>query len=207
MSEYYFTSDTHFFHDNIRRYCNRPFENVEEMNEVIIQNWNAVVKADDYIYHLGDFGFGPLQKLQEVFQRLNGRKYLIRGNHDNTSIKQLGWVWVKDTAMVKIHDQYVWLSHYPHRTWNRARHGALHLFGHIHNNLAEWGHSFNVGVDAWDFKPVHWDVVTQKMQGLGSIFVDLDPLDHHEIVQQRGTMMDEEEFIRTMILGIDEEEF
>ena len=180
MTNYFFTSDTHFFHGNIMKYCQRPFDSVEEMNETIIENWNSVVKKEDFIYHLGDFAMGPLQKTQEVFERLNGRKYLIRGNHDNNSIKQLGWVWVKDTAMIKVYDQYIWLSHYPHRTWNRAIHGAWHLFGHIHNKKAPYWLSFNVGVDAWDFTPISYDQVNKTMEFLKFQETGVEHPDYHE---------------------------
>jgi calcineurin-like phosphoesterase family protein len=165
------------------RYCERPFDSVEEMNEAIVKNWNDHVKKEDFIYHLGDFGFGPLQSNQEIFSRLNGKKYLIRGNHDNSSIKQLGWVWVKDTAMIKVYDQYIWLSHYPHRTWNRARHGAWHLFGHIHNKMAAFWLSFNVGVDAWNFKPLHYDLVKSEMEKLKHWFKGTEQFDYHEAIE------------------------
>lgn len=180
MAEYFFTSDTHFYHANIMKYCQRPFDSAQEMNEAIVNNWNAKVGKDDFIYHLGDFGMGPLQKMQEIFQELNGRKYLIKGNHDNNSIKQLGWVWVKDVASIKVYDQRIWLSHYPHRTWNRARHGAWHLFGHIHNKLAPYWLSFNVGVDAWGFHPVSYDEINEKMEYLKSLSPDLENADYHE---------------------------
>jgi calcineurin-like phosphoesterase family protein len=180
MSDYYFTSDTHFNHYNIMRYCKRPFDTVEEMNETIIKNWNDQVSKEDFVYHLGDFGFGPLQNNQEIFSRLNGKKYLIRGNHDNSSIKQLGWMWVKDTAMIKVYDQYIWLSHYPHRTWNRARHGAWHLFGHIHNLKAQFWLSFNAGVDAWGFKPLHYDLIAEEMESIKSYRDLVEHPDYHE---------------------------
>ena len=76
------TADTHFNHENIIKYCNRPFKDVNEMNEVIINNWNSVVSKDDIIYHIGDYGFGTKDELKEIFDKLNGKKYLIMGNHD-----------------------------------------------------------------------------------------------------------------------------
>ncbi len=80
------TSNTHFNHKNIIKYCHRPFKDVEEMNEAIISNWNNSVTNDDIIYHLGDFCFGAKEELKQIFNRLNGQKYLIMGNHD----KKLG---------------------------------------------------------------------------------------------------------------------
>ena len=78
----YFIADTHFNHTNIIKYCNRPFNNTHEMNEYIIQKWNSVVKKDDTVYHLGDVGFGSLQEVKNLVERLNGTKILLRGNHD-----------------------------------------------------------------------------------------------------------------------------
>ena len=78
----YFIADTHFNHENIIKYCDRPFSNAKEMNEYIIQKWNSVVKEDDIVYHLGDVGFGTTEMLKELISRLNGTKILLRGNHD-----------------------------------------------------------------------------------------------------------------------------
>ena len=78
----YVTSDTHFNHENIIKYCKRPYENANKRNESLIKNWNKVVKKEDDIFHLGDFGFGTKEELKSIFNRLNGKKYLIMGNHD-----------------------------------------------------------------------------------------------------------------------------
>lgn len=82
----YFVSYTHFNHKNIIDYCNRPFNSVDEMNNVLIQNWNATVSNNDIIYHLGDFALGRKDTIMEITSNLNGKKYLIRGNHDNWSV-------------------------------------------------------------------------------------------------------------------------
>ena len=80
-------SDTHFCHANIIKYCNRPFENADLMNKVLIENWNNVVNKDDVVLHLGDItaGAGKLkdQRTQEIISQLNGKKIFVRGNHDN----------------------------------------------------------------------------------------------------------------------------
>lgn len=78
----FFTSDTHFGHANIIRFCKRPFENVEEMNEVLIENWNKVVSDDDTVFHLGDFAFGGSNVWKEIIPRLKGHINLIIGNHE-----------------------------------------------------------------------------------------------------------------------------
>ena len=78
----YFIADTHFYHENIIKYCNRPLKNSKQMNEYIVNKWNSVVTKDDIVYHLGDVGFGSTDELKELVGRLNGTKILIRGNHD-----------------------------------------------------------------------------------------------------------------------------
>lgn len=77
MSKIYLIADTHFNHTNIIKYCDRPFNNVKEMNETIINNWNKVIGKDDIVYHLGDLGLGSFDELKGIFDRLNGKKYLV----------------------------------------------------------------------------------------------------------------------------------
>ncbi len=80
----FWTSDTHFGHEGILRFepVNRPFATVEEMNEVLVERWNAVVGPQDMVYHLGDVAMGKIADSLPVMSRLNGRKVLIPGNHD-----------------------------------------------------------------------------------------------------------------------------
>jgi calcineurin-like phosphoesterase family protein len=79
----YFTADTHFFHSNIINLCSRPFNNLENMHKKLIQNWNSCVTNRDEIYILGDFIFkGSGLEANQLLKKLNGRKYLIKGNHD-----------------------------------------------------------------------------------------------------------------------------
>lgn len=78
-------SDTHFAHKNIIDYCNRPFKDIHEMDEAMIKNWNETVSNDDVVIHLGDFGLGNKEYIRSIIQRLNGKKILILGNHDNWS--------------------------------------------------------------------------------------------------------------------------
>lgn len=84
----FFTSDTHFNHTNILQYCNRPFKTVDQMNETIITNWNNVVEPDDVVFHLGDFCLGGAEEWDKILDRLNGRIYLVLGNHDLKNIRQ-----------------------------------------------------------------------------------------------------------------------
>ena len=76
----FFTADLHLGHSNIIKYCNQPFQTVEEMNEKLIQNWNDTVSDKDDIYVVGDFAFMGIKHMEEFLKRLKGRKYLLRGN-------------------------------------------------------------------------------------------------------------------------------
>ena len=84
----FFTSDTHFGHAAIIQYCSRPYKSVEEMNQVLIDNWNSKVKKDDIVYHLGDFIFGGSKLWYEIFSKLNGNIVLIMGNHDARNLRK-----------------------------------------------------------------------------------------------------------------------
>lgn len=156
---YYFTSDTHFGHANIIRLCDRPFANVDEMNEVLAQRWNAVVRPNDDIWHLGDFAYKG-DDPSVYFNRLNGRKHFLMGNHDDKKTRRLGWQGVGEYAEIKHNHRGVVLCHYPFAEWNGFYRGALHFHGHQHNKVpSSVTNRIDVGVDAWDFAPVSIDTL------------------------------------------------
>lgn len=168
----YFTGDTHFFHTNIIKYCNRPFDNVDSMNEMLIQNWNKIVKPEDLIYHLGDFGTGPEKCLLPVFKRLNGKKHLIKGSHDSKYVLGLPWESINDIKVLHLESKRmaVVLCHYAMRTWYKSHYGTWMLFGHSHGKVAPFGKSFDVGVDCWNFTPISLDKVEKEMNKLSNNF-------------------------------------
>lgn len=164
QGDVWFTSDTHYGHANIIRFCNRPYSDVQEMNNSLIENYNALVKPSDTVYILGDFCFS--RNPDAIFNRLNGNKHLILGNHDRLKhIKHLRWAWIKDVYKLSVGKRTkIWLSHYAHRTWPHSHKGSIHLYGHSHGDLEDWGKSTDVGVDAWDYKPVHLDTILKMME-------------------------------------------
>ena len=101
-SKVFFTSDTHFYHGNIIRFCNRPFKSVEMMNETIISNWNNTVGQDGIVFHLGDFCLGGSAEWSKILDRLNGKIYLIMGNHDLKNIRQ-GYINRFEHVAMQIH--------------------------------------------------------------------------------------------------------
>ena len=160
----YIISDTHFNHTNIIKYCNRPFDNVEEMNSTIINNWNSVINKDDIVYHLGDFILGTKYDLKDVASKLNGTIYLIRGNHDRLTVKsyeECGIIVLKNAPII-LDDYKVLLSHKPLPD-SMIKDNYINIHGHIHerklediydNNLFSRNKHINVSCDVLNFKPI-----------------------------------------------------
>jgi calcineurin-like phosphoesterase family protein len=161
----FYISDTHFYHKNIIKYCNRPFHDIEEMNYNLIKNWNDKVSPKDIVYHLGDFGFASYVDLKSVFNSLNGIKYLIKGNHDDNRVLRLDWENIYEYKEIKDGDNHIVLFHYPMLEWNKKYSGAYHFHGHIHNSIFPVDASFkrvNVSVDVINFEPVTFDDIIQN---------------------------------------------
>lgn len=158
----YFTSDTHFGHDKIIEYCERPFKGAWEMDRVLVERWNSVVQAGDTVYHMGDFAFGNGAFWKATRSRLNGSICLIRGNHD-TQIPNGLFQWVKDYYELALEGHKAVLSHYGMRTWHHDLRGVWQLYGHSHGKLPSYGKSTDVGVDVWDFTPVSIEQLTAFM--------------------------------------------
>ena len=162
----YFTADLHFGHSNIIRLAGRPFSDVEEMDKVLVRNWNSTVKQEDEIYIIGDFSWhSDPEKVNSLLKKLNGRKFLITGNHDyflkNKNFDRSQFVWIKSYAVIKHEGTKLVLFHYPIEEWDGFYRGSVHIHGHQHN-----GPEYNVkqqklnlkrydaGVDANNYAPV-----------------------------------------------------
>jgi calcineurin-like phosphoesterase family protein len=176
-----FTSDTHFNHPNIIKYSKRPVKDVDEMNELLIRNWNNAVDPDDDVWHLGDFAMGNQQEIPQIVSRLNGRIHLCRGNHDKWDlIEKMGcFASLQDVAMFKVGPEFVFVSHYGHRVWNGSHKGTLHFYGHSHNSLPPVHRSIDVGVDVFNFTPVTISQIKQRLDSLGLLNMDADTLKGH----------------------------
>jgi calcineurin-like phosphoesterase family protein len=126
-----------------------------------------LVGPKDEIYMLGDFAFAKEPKdVADIVSRLNGRKYLIFGNHDRSSVRHAeGFVWKKDLAKIKVQGQKIFLCHYAMRVWDASHYGSWNLYGHSHGGLTEAQDilACDVGVDSWDFKPVSFEQIKAKM--------------------------------------------
>lgn len=148
-----FTSDTHFGHKNIIKHSNRPFANVDEMTNVIVNNYNRVTNKHSIIYHLGDFSFYKPAITLEIIASIDCKEIvLIKGNHDKNLDKLLSDKFrVHDYLELGINDKKVVLFHFPLYVWNKSHYGSYHLHGHSHNSLNpqyyENRKSLDVGVD------------------------------------------------------------
>ena len=173
----WFTSDTHFGHANVIRYCDRPYSSLSEMDDVLVANWNQVVRPNDIVYHLGDFTLGGQEQAKAYFARLNGRISVVPGGHDK------GWV-SKDEYISKSGQpvvilpplvtiklqipglsgsQIIVLYHYAMRVWDRSHYDSWHLYGHSHCNLPQYSKSLDVGVDCWHYFPVTLGQIAKEM--------------------------------------------
>jgi calcineurin-like phosphoesterase family protein len=160
----FFTADTHLGHSAIIRFCSRPFLNVEEMNEIIIKNWNLKVKPQDRVYIIGDFAFGSREKILNYTQKLNGHKILIVGNHDNIGQpKNYGFAEKYQLLTAKINGIYITMCHYAMRTWEKSHYDSWHIYGHSHGMLEAIGKSWDVGVDNNGFAPVEFEELKRIM--------------------------------------------
>lgn len=169
----FFTSDSHWSHFNICKYCHRPFTSRSEMDQTLIKNWNAVVPEDGIVVHCGDFMLPHNENIKEYNKYLNqlhGRVLLLRGNHDRAS---LDWVSdkliaVRDNALIQVEGIKIYAQHYPCAAFN----GDYHVYGHVHT-LSDgtcFGidgdvtkkmrkNTYDVGVDQNEYKPIsYWEL-------------------------------------------------
>ncbi len=172
----FYLSDTHFLHERLLGMQPRAFASIGEHDEAIIERWNSVVGGEDIVYHLGDFAFGlakNAERVKEIFGRLNGRKYLVIGNHDTNkrgdlhpALASLDWASRPEHALrTRDGGHEVYLSHYAARTWPCSGYGSIHFFGHSHGKLPGYGRSRDVGVDVSDvdFTPRTFAELTKGM--------------------------------------------
>ena len=175
----FFTSDTHFHHANIIRFCDRPFRDVEEMDEILIRNWNEVVGPKDTVFHLGDFCLGGSAEWSKVLDRLNGKIHLIMGNHDLKNFRQGFFGRFEEVTMqryLRFKKVGIYLNHHPFLCFEGGqRDNCWQLFGHVHTRPHNTGveaerlpllypTQYDVGVDNNGFRPVSFHEIERIIQ-------------------------------------------
>lgn len=159
MQKVFFISDHHFGHKAIIDFESRPFENADEMNEIMIAKWNAVVGKQDKVFHLGDFSFLNKDKTAAIVSRLNGYKHLILGNHDRGRSR----AWWLDAGFEEvseypiIYKDFFFLSHEP--MYMNRHMPYVNVHGHIHSQKYEGANYFNVSVEHWDYTPLTFEQI------------------------------------------------
>ena len=170
----FFTSDTHFQHENIIEYCNRPYQHLSEMNHALIDNWNEVVPPNGIVFHAGDFIFtGNIDVIKDIVDDLNGDIYLTLGNHDYQNkldrevfkkifkdVRDMYQITIMDSELEEKHINFI-ITHYPFLFWRR---GYVHLHGHVHSGplssasekVAYHPMRYDIGVDNNNFYPISY---------------------------------------------------
>lgn len=176
----FFIADTHFGHNNIIKYCARPFNNTDEMDTALIKNWNAKVPKDGIVYHLGDFAWGSIAYWEHIREQLNGEIILIFGNHDDRFLynERMRKLFKEVTPQKKIwfNKTCIYMNHYPFLCFGGAWKGldaTWQLFGHVHSNSRSkegldqkrlvncFPTQYDVGVDNNNFTPISFDEVSK----------------------------------------------
>jgi calcineurin-like phosphoesterase family protein len=179
----YFWSDPHFYHKPVIEFCERPFNNLEHMHTVLIHNYNSVVKKTDTCVWVGDCFFSNPKEAKLIMKRLNGRKILVRGNHDkmggHITYSNIGFDIVVDSMDMVICNRKVHIKHYPFlpSRWSlnipfwkkllpRVKYklkyadrrpidkGQYLIHGHTHQKETIRGRQIHVGVDSNNYTPI-----------------------------------------------------
>ena len=190
----FFTSDTHFHHQNIlHKYCperGKRWKSVEEMNQGLIDLWNSRVDKNDIVYHLGDFTLTTrVELIDPILEQLNGRIRLVRGNHDKwlrrlddlKHADKFDWVrqYNKENFTVDGRSYEIVMMHFPFLSWDGSARGSIHVHGHAHggnDHLNRGTKRIDVGVDAEHtlMGPISLDLVVK-------ISLDGNATDHHDL--------------------------
>lgn len=188
----YYISDTHFGHENLLKLSRSPFSSVEKMDEAMIKNWNDKVKNSDTVYIIGDLIYKSAKDPQWYLDRLNGKKILILGNHDDSWLRRVDaskyFIEVTRLKEATVEGRHVTFCHYPMLEWRDSRKIGSHklgylIYGHIHNRVSplyrplfEIGNALNAGADINGYAPVTFEEL-QRNNELFKLSVMSDPVD------------------------------
>lgn len=179
MSKKWTTSDLHFNHASIIKYCPKRGNSVDEMNETIIRNFNSVVSPEDETIFVGDIAMGIVANAIPLIRCLNGKKVLVLGNHDKT-LKKLLRLQENSDIFIHVSHQYeltvkvdeiktqIVFSHFPYSEWAGNDRGTIHLHGHLHREGDERFitpyRQMDVGIDGGNMFPYDIDNLVREMR-------------------------------------------
>jgi calcineurin-like phosphoesterase family protein len=159
--EIYITSDLHYGHSNIAsQFCSkwqsgyRDFNSLEEMNERILEQLSRI-KHNDVLYLLGDVVFGSNYIVSNFLTKLSCiETHLVYGNHDKKVVKNWPFIFksVQPILNISLNNKKIFMSHYSHRVWEGSHKGVIHLYGHSHGTIPDYGLSMDVGFDTCGYK-------------------------------------------------------
>jgi calcineurin-like phosphoesterase family protein len=157
----YFTSDLHFGHQNIIKYCDRPWATSAEMDLALVKNWNNVVSNDDTVWVLGDISLsGKYDYIANLVGQLKGNKRLVFGNHDRLKVKDyynMGFEFVSKYPVIL--KDFIALSHAP--LFTNTNSPFFNVYGHVHNMeqyITRTEHSLCVCVERHNYAPTTLDI-------------------------------------------------
>lgn len=183
-----FYSDPHFGHSNIIKYCSRPFSDIEQMTIELVKRYNYLISEDDLVVWVGDCTLGPpslvRDRLKNIIPYMNGKKILVRGNHDNSAAyyTDIGFQFVVDELNVHIADTPCKICHFPYVTtqtneisnlFTSRRPKIEHqdqilIHGHTHSTIKSSNRSINVSVEAWDYYPAQISEIKSLIQSINN---------------------------------------
>lgn len=190
LDKVFFTADNHFGHENIIKFCNRPFGSVDQMDATMVERWNDTVPLHGTVFHLGDFSLNDFRWVLPKFAVLHGTIYILSNpwHHDKRWLgiaeENLGILYTLNRNDVRLlppievlevpqlgdgkYPLAITLCHYPMAEWDRAHHGSWHLHGHSHGKYRynNGEKALDVGVDNWDFAPVQFIDVQYRLRAI-----------------------------------------
>jgi calcineurin-like phosphoesterase family protein len=180
----WFTADPHLGHFNIIKYCNRPFKDVDHMGTVIIDNINERIATNDRLYILGDIANKEVY-VQDFVKRVSCKNlFVVPGNHDKEKILLRYFKVLPQCYLYRApgEDYRIVLCHYAMRVWEHSHHGAGMLYGHSHGGLppVPGAPSFDIGVDAWEYRPLSLTEVKAEMKRLCALALANREFMHHD---------------------------
>ena len=177
MNIQFITSDEHYGHENIIKYCNRPYATAHEGIDFMIARHNSVVPRNKNVVtlHAGDMFWNSLtqKEAEDILYQLNGSHAFLYGNHDEL-MEESPWLRsqflfckgenkVGGAHIINHQNKKLLVSHFAHRVWERSHKGSYHVYGHSHQELPPSGFSFDIGVEGHDYRPWALEEIWDRM--------------------------------------------